>query len=361
MMRQAGWWLGLGAAAVAMGFLAQAAGLPGGWLLGPMAAAIVAGLRRPEHGAMPAWVPKVAQAVIGILIAGVFEPSVLPLVAKNWLAVLMVVGTTLGLSLAAGVLLARVTPLDRRTAAFGTLPGGASSMIAMSLNGGADTRMVALMQYIRLAMSVGAASLLARFVLHPAVPHAASASVLTAHRPWPVYLASAALAAAGGWLGPRLKIPAGGLLGPLLLGVAASALHAVKPGWPPGVAPAAYVLMGLYVGLRFDRDALREAGRLLPVLFVNTLVLMAVCASLGAALAALTHTDYLTGYLATTPGGLDTIAVVALGGGANISLVLAVQMMRVLAIVLLGPLLARRFLTGAAEAPLYIPQKETAQ
>ena len=52
-------------------------------------------------------------------------------------------------------------------------------------------------------------------------------------------------------------------------------------------------------------------------------------------------TDYLTGYLATTPGGMDSIAVVALGSGADVSFLVAVQMVRLLATVLAGPALAR--------------------
>jgi len=73
----------------------------------------------------------------------------------------------------------------------------------------------------------------------------------------------------------------------------------------------------------------------------NTLVLMAVCAATGKVLSVLTGTDYLTGYLATTPGGMDSIAVVALGSGADVSFLVAVQMVRLLATVVAGPLFAR--------------------
>ncbi len=68
---------------------------------------------------------------------------------------------------------------------------------------------------------------------------------------------------------------------------------------------------------------------------------MAVCTGLGGILAALTGTDLLTAYLATTPGGIDSVAVIALGSSANASLVLAVQMLRLFAVVLAGPILVR--------------------
>jgi len=335
----------LGAAAVIAGMLAKSIMLPGGWLVGPLLVAIVAGLVRPEHPRMSTRWLMAAQAVIGMLLAGTFRPEVLPLVAIHWLPVLLVVAATLGVSLAAGVLLAHISPLGRETATLGTLPGGASGMIAMSLDSKADTRMVALMQYIRVVLVVLSAALLARFVLHPASPaYQPTLGMPAVQAPthlWFVYLLTATLSTVGAWAGDRLRLPAGAFLGPLVLGIAASGLNLPHPAWPPGVTQAAYIIVGVYIGLLFDRASLRQAGRLIPVMLANTLVLMAVCAVTGKVLAILAGTDYLTGYLATTPGGMDSIAVVALGSGADVSFMLAVQMVRVFATVITGPLFAR--------------------
>ncbi len=105
--------------------------------------------------------------------------------------------------------------------------------------------------------------------------------------------------------------------------------------------PLAYALIGAYAGLLFDRASVRRAGRLLPLMLASTLILMASCDGLGWALAAFTGTDPLTAYLATTPGGIDSVAIVAAGSGADASLVLAVQMLRLFAVVLAGALLGR--------------------
>ena len=47
-------------------------------------------------------------------------------------------------------------------------------------------------------------------------------------------------------------------------------------------------------------------------------------------------------YLATTPGGIDSVAVMALGSGAGAPLVLAVQMLRLFAVILAAAPLGRR-------------------
>ena len=96
--------------------------------------------------------------------------------------------------------------------------------------------------------------------------------------------------------------------------------------------------------LRLAREAgsLRRAGRLLPAVLASIIFLMVVCAGSGLALSAFAGTDPFTAYLATTPGGIDSVAIIALGSGADASLVLAVQMLRLLAVVIAGPLLVRR-------------------
>jgi uncharacterized membrane protein AbrB (regulator of aidB expression) len=78
----------------------------------------------------------------------------------------------------------------------------------------------------------------------------------------------------------------------------------------------------MYVELLFDRASLLQAGRLIPVMIINTLVLMATCAVTGKMHSVMTGSSYLTGYLATTPGGMDSTAVIAMASGADITLIL---------------------------------------
>ena len=316
-----------------------------------MLAALVFALWRPaDRPDVPGWARHAALGVVGGVLAGVFRPSVLPLIAKEWPAVGLAVGGTLILSLAVASLLSHLARLDRRTAVLGTLPGAASGMLAMSDASGADPRLVALMQYARVVLVVVSAAAIARFGaplgvasgLPPdlgADPEAEE--VLIRGASWAAYGLTALVAAFGAWTGTRLRLPGGALLGPLILGVALAEIGVLRPAWPPGAAPLAYAVIGTYVGLLFDRASVRRAGRLLPLVLASTLLLMAACAGLGWALAALTGTDPLTAYLATAPGGIEAVAVVAVESGADASLVVAVQMLRLLAVVLAGALLGR--------------------
>jgi uncharacterized protein len=314
-----------------------------------MLVALAVALAWKEHPTVPRWGRTASLAVVGGILAATFRPSVLPLVAGHWLPVTLVVGGTLFLSLGAGLLLSGLVRIDRKTAALGALPGAASGMLAMSDPLGADARLVALMQYTRVVVVVVTATLAGRLVAG-ASPQTISAQGLQAapggvdllvQGTLPTYAVTVLVAVLGALAGTRLRLPAGALLGPLILGVALAELGVVHLAWPPGVPQVAYLVLGLWVGLLFDGASVRRAGRLFPFVLASAVGLVLACAALGWALAALTGIDGMTAYLATTPGGIDSVAIVALGTEADAPLVLAVQMLRLLAVVFAGSLLGK--------------------
>jgi membrane AbrB-like protein len=314
-----------------------------------MLVALTLALVWEKHPSVPRWGRIVSLAVVGGVLASAFRPSVLPLISRHWLPVSLVVCGTLLLSLGAGLLLSSLVRIDRKTAALGALPGAASGMLAMSDPLGADARLVALMQYTRVVVVVVTATFVGRLTTG-AAPQPASGQGLRAvsegvdllvQGTVQTYAVTVLVAVLGAWAGTRLRLPAGALLGPLILGVALAELGVVQLAWPPGVPQAAYLVLGLWVGLLFDGASVKQAGRLLPFVLASTVGLVLACAALGWALAELTGLDAMTAYLATTPGGIDSVAIVALGTGADAPLVLAVQMLRLLAVVFAGSLLGR--------------------
>ena len=58
-------------------------------------------------------------------------------------------------------------------------------------------------------------------------------------------------------------------------------------------------------------------------------------------LVGLLDVDPLTAYLATSPGGLDSVAVIAASSNVDISFVMALQTSRLIIITLIGPAIAR--------------------
>ncbi len=296
--------------------------------------------------AVPQLLWRASQAAVGVAISASFAPSSLKVLAANWGAVAASVAVVLGLSLVAGLALVRFTALSAGTSALGTLPGGASAMVSLSEDLGADIRLVAFMQYARLVLTVLSVTLLA-----PLWPHASheggagGLGVVQAASLSPRELViTLAVAITGAAAGVALRVPAGALVLPIVIGVLLGAVGVAHGGWPPGVLEAAYGFVGLRVGSQFDRASLTLTRRVAPVVIAFVIVLMAGCGLAAVGIAAFTGIDGLTAYLATAPGGMDSVMIIALDVGAKTSTVLGMQMARLLVVILAGPWLIRRLL-----------------
>ena len=95
---------------------------------------------------------------------------------------------------------------------------------------------------------------------------------------------------------------------------------------------------------------MRLLGRLTGPVLLAIAGLLVASFGLAVLLDATTSATLLDAYLATTPGGLYAVLAVAFGAGADTTFIVAVQSLRVVAMVLLAPLAVRwmlaRRLTG---------------
>ena len=103
----------------------------------------------------------------------------------------------------------------------------------------------------------------------------------------------------------------------------------------------ASALLGWYVGLGFNRSLLISAFRLLPRLVLSAVFLIALCAVSAWLLVLILHIDPLTAYLSTSPGGLDSVILIAIGSQSDVAFVVAVQTLRLFVVILTGPSIAR--------------------
>ena len=205
-------------------------GLPAALLLGSMAAAA---LLASFHGKVriPAWSFILAQSVVGCLIARAIGSASTAEMARQWPIFVMGILTVMAFGAALGLLLARWKALPGTTAVWGSSPGGATAMVLMAEAYGADIRLVAVMQYLRVAIVGLVASLVAR-------TWGGSGAALPATDWFPAlppgpFLATLALIAGGAVVGVKSKIPAGALLAPMFIGAVLSASHVVTITLPP--------------------------------------------------------------------------------------------------------------------------------
>lgn len=342
-----GQWAILIAASAALSGLLGLARLPAALLLGPMLAGIACGVAgfRPR---VPRPVFQGAQAVLGLLVGHAITGSIVATVVANGPLMVLVVLVTVAAGALVGWVLTRMRVLPGTTAAWGSSPGAAAAMTAMAEAHGADARYVAFMQYTRMACVALAATLVARLWAEPG-PAPAAPPDLGALVAIPEFLASLVIGAAGVALGLWLRLPSGALIGPMVLGAVLHATGVVAFALPSWLLVLAYAGIGWYVGLRFTRETVRASLRALPAILAATFAMIALCGLWAWLLTRILAIDPLTAYLATSPGGLDTVAIIALGTGADLSFILAAQVLRLFVVLLTGPLIARLIARGAPE------------
>ncbi len=329
---------------------AEGAGLPSASLFAGMLAGIAVALAWPREGGAPAMLLRPSEAVVGVVLGTYVQLATLEEIGSDLVPILLVTLATLALSVASGLVLARITDVDRATAAFGTIAGGATGIIVMARDLGADQRLVAVLQYLRVVVVV----LLTPLVTAAAFGRGAEASPGLGLPPAGLQgLAfTAVCAAAGLLLARRVPLPAPTLLLPMLVAAVLTVASVPGLGSVPGlVQQLAFAVIGVEVGLRFTPASLRRAGSiLLPALALIGALLLA---SFGLALilAPVAGVSTLSAYLATTPGGLYAVLAVAVGSGADTTFVLAVQVLRLLVMLLAAPALARRL------APRTLPER----
>ena len=338
LLPAAGRWIVLLAVSALGAGLLQWARLPAALMLGPLVAAV---LVQTAGGAVrvPRAFMVVAQAVIGCLIARSITPAVVGGFANHWPVVLGVVALSIAASAAMGWSMSRLKVLPGSTAVWGMLPGAATAMIVMAEAYGADFRLVAFMQYTRVVLVAAAASVLALLFAHGGGNRFAGGYFPPVHLQ--ALIATAGVAAVGGGIGVVSRIPAGGLLGPLALGAVLNVLGMVTIELPPVVLIAGYAVIGWNTGLRFTRELLAAAARTLPQSLGATALLMVFCGLLAWTLVVLLHVDPLTAYLATSPGGVDAAAIIAASTKVDTPFVMALQTIRVIVVLAVGPHVAR--------------------
>jgi uncharacterized protein len=343
----AAWWGVLLPISFVMAWLLTAVHLPAGVLLGCMLAGILLSSRDIQLGISPTLFA-LAQGVLGCLMAKSLQPAALAQVAAGWPIFLLVTTSIIAASAVLGWYLMRRQIFPGTTAVWGLAPGAASAMVVMAESYGADVRLVAFMQYLRVAVVTASAALVARIWAPHIGPSVASgtdwfAVVSGSHVAWTVVLAFGGALAAR-----RLKIPGGSMVLPLIVGTVLQATGVMVMELPGALLAWAYAMIGWSIGLRFTRKILGHAFRAFPQVLGAIFGLMGVGVVIAVLLSRLAGIDPLTAYLAASPGGADSVAVIAATSAVDAGFVMAMQLARFLMVLVLGPQVSKFVATRAA-------------
>ena len=323
-------WLVAAPLSVARGLLFSFLGVPAAWILAGILGAGSVALVTEEDLPVNEHLFTFARGTVGVFAA-------LPLVGMNPLPYLLpgvVAGAVvIGMGFVGGLILAN-HGVSRETGVLSLLPGGASLMPAIARDVGADIRYVSLSQYLRL--------LIVSLTL-PLVASQFTSVTRTELEPyWWMWLLVPALIVAGVFAGKLLKFPNPSVFGPMALTVLVGVLVDVTIVPPRLLSIVGFLAIGWMCGGGLNVPALRRFSRLLPATLAYIAGLMLACAGMGWLMAKWLGLSFYEGYLATSPGALETVLVLATSPA-----VVALQVIRLIMVILFAGWLPK-ILSGGA-------------
>jgi len=151
----------------------------------------------------------------------------------------------------------------------------------------------------------------------------------------------------GGLLAKKVGMPGGAVVGAMLgSGLAAIVLPGrfVPPDW---LSTAIQVMLGVSLGMTFDRSFLALCGQVLPMAILSTIVLLSVAVLMAYVAQRLGLIDFSTALFGFSPGGMSGMSLLAQTEGYNTAVVAFLHVVRIFTLFLLVPAMGRLFLVWA--------------
>jgi len=322
------------------------------WMIGPMLATAACSLAGwPTRSAEV--LRNAGQWTIGTALGLYFTPQVGALVLSLWWAIALGIVWALALGYGFGAWLhQRHAPqlrlglgadaarhsaqAVRATSYFAGAIGGASEMTLLAERAGARTDLVAAAHSLRLLLVVillpfGMQWFQAHWGLH------VNAALMPGPRlaQWPGLLFLALATGAGAWVMRWLKRANPWFMGAMLVSMGLTLSGQQWSAIPTDFSNAAQLVIGISLGVRFQKEFIHTAPQWMGSVVVGTLLMMLASAGLGWAMAEVTGLHPATLILGTAPGGIAEMAITAKVLELGVPVVTAFQVCRLVAVLLL--------------------------
>jgi membrane AbrB-like protein len=312
------------------------------WMIGPLlttAVLSIAGVKTLS------WNPlrNTAQLTIGTALGLYFTPHVNAMVVSLWWLIVLCIVWSLALGYGFGLWLyafnaPRFSGLDKATAYFASLIGGASEITLLAERKNARTDLVAAAHSLRVLIVTvtvpSAIQWLGWHGLDVVSPTTQSFSAMG-------LLLLAVLTGLGSWGVKMLGRANPWFIGSLLVSIVLASNEIELSSIPVDLTNAAQLVIGVSLGVRFTSEFVHTAPRWLASVGLGTLVMMLLCVGFSFVLCELTQQPLATMVLSTAPGGIAEMAITAKVLQLGVAVVTALQVCRLIAVLILAEPLFR--------------------
>ncbi len=336
----------------AAGLLLKRLKVPGGMLVGALIGAALLNVLTP-YGYMPYAGRFSAQVAAGAYVGAMFDRTQLKSARRVWKPYLFVMVFFLSANLLAGFLIWKTGACDLMTALLSCVPGGMSDTPLIAADLGADVGVVAILQFIRMCVGVALMPTLIA-ALTPPSEHAEAAAEgeRASKKKQPLTLAAAtvAIAALGGALGKLAGLPAGVLVGSMVIVIVMNLTYG-RAYLPMPLKRAAQILSGAYIGCTLTPESIGRLKNLLLPAVIILAVYVPMSLLCGHLIARVLHRDMREALLTASPGGASDMALIAADLGVESTDLMVTQVLRMVTVVLLFPQLVYRLCSLLGHLP----------
>ncbi|MDS7595867.1 AbrB family transcriptional regulator [Agrobacterium tumefaciens] len=314
-------------------FLASLLAIPAPFLSGPALAVTLSGLSGLKLG-VPALIRNACFVVVGISMGTSVTPSVID-AAKTWpISFVVVLVAVVVMLYVAYWILHYGFGYDRTTAMLGASPGHLSYIISLSADTKSDLATVSIVQSVRVLALTLSVPLIVEYL------DLVSTEPPISNPPMDIVTLIVTIAAslALGWLFLRLRFPAALLLGGVAISIGSHITGFTEGGVPTWLSLPVYVLIGCLIGTRFSNVSLMDVRKGFVAGLVVTIAVMFIAGVIAWMISSITGVPLNAVMIAYSPGGLETMAAMAVMMHADTAYVGSHHVLRLLFLSVLMPL-----------------------
>lgn len=338
------WMLLTMAAALGSGLLLLKLKVPGGMLVGAILGAALLNILTGQ-AFIYSQTRVLAQAMTGAYIGCMMTREDVRHLPRLIRPYLLVMATLLALNLAVSAVFYWTTDLDLLTCLFCAAPGGMSDTPLIAMDMGADSSVVAVMQFVRMIFGMGCLPTVIMLSDRLIEPEAARelesrtvqrGKAVKSRPTLRAFLPTMCAATAAAVLGKLSGIPAGALSAALIV-TAALKLSGKCPGMPMWLRRAAQVISGCCIGSGITREQVIAMKQLALPAVVLCLGYMACCVGMGLVVARLFRMELREAMLTLSPAGATEMALIAADMGVESTNLVVLQICRLVGVMLIFP------------------------
>lgn len=316
--------------------------LPLPWTLGPMTATILRSEVFEKKSHWPVSIRNTGLIVLGYTMGSPFTIEAGKQIIVQLPSMILATFTTIVFGMLMGYLTYRRTGISLASCMLGSIPGGLTQMAVLSSEiKNTNVAIVTFMQTIRMLTVVFSVPFIAIHGIFGGTPADISVPLTV-----PLFLTDDPLSSVifiitailGAFIAARVKFPTPFMLGPVITTIILVLAGLTPPTLPRPFINIAQIMVGTFMGKNINLNSIKECPQLLPYTLGSSVGLVAFSLLVGVGLSSVHTFSLVSAFLGTAPGGIAEMGITALTVNADISIVIAYQLFRLLTILLIVPI-----------------------